>query len=242
MSDMTQRDMTEDDAIDLGALFGLLYKRKFTILSITFLVTLLGVAFAYLSTPIYQADALVQLEEKSSGGLALSADLADMLGGRAPQSVAEIEILRSRMILGDVVETLNLNWSAKPRRLPVIGLLVPELHQPLAHELGLVLVDLATERDGSEKCGHSEGLTFRFDRGRHRPLAASDQTVAAKGMNLVSLQFRVFHGGCQADCLALAINLGGQFVALVHRVPEQGPHHLDHVLVGVILVIPENDV
>ena len=121
MSDMTQRDMTEDDEIDLGALFSLFYKRKFTILSITFLVTLLGVAFAYISTPIYQADALVQLEEKSSGGLALSADLADMLGGGAPLSVAEVEILRSRMILGDVVETLNLNWSANPRRLPVIG-------------------------------------------------------------------------------------------------------------------------
>lgn len=112
---------SQDDEIDLRELFGLFYARKFTIIAITFLATLIGVAFALISTPIYQADALIQLEEKSSGGLALSSDLTDMLGGTAPQSVAEIEILKSRMILGSVIDKLNLTQVTAPKRLPIIG-------------------------------------------------------------------------------------------------------------------------
>lgn len=115
---MSENSETE---IDLTALLSLLFARKLAILLITTLSTLFGVAFAVLSTPIYSADALVQLEEKSGGGLAVSADLADMLGGAAPQSVAEIEILRSRMILAEVVNDLHLDWHAEPRRLPLIG-------------------------------------------------------------------------------------------------------------------------
>ena len=127
-------------------------------------------------------------------------------------------------------------------RVPVSGLLVTELHQSLAHELGLVLVDLATQGDGFEQCGHTTGLRFRFDRGRHRPLALSDHDVLAKRMNLVSLQFCVFHRGRQADDLAVTVHLGCQFVPLLHGVAEKGLQHPDHVLVGVMFIIPENNV
>ena len=120
MSNSSSTDMS-DDEIDLRELFSLFYARKFSILGITFLATLIGVAYALMATPIYQADALVQIEEKSGGGLAVSADLASMLGGSESESVAEIEILRSRMILGDVVDTLDLDWQAEPQRLPYVG-------------------------------------------------------------------------------------------------------------------------
>ena len=120
MADTSQNGMV-DDEIDLRELFALFYSRKFTIIGITFFAALIGVAYALMATPIYQADALVQIEEKSGGGLAMSADLADMLGGAETQSVAEIEILRSRMILGDVVDALDMDWSAEPKRLPFVG-------------------------------------------------------------------------------------------------------------------------
>lgn len=109
-----------DSEIDLLEVFGLFYRRKFSILAITLAGLLVGVAIALLGTPIYKADSLIQLEEKSSGGLALSADLTGLFSD-SPQSVSEIEILRSRMILGNVVEALNLDLSAEPKRLPLIG-------------------------------------------------------------------------------------------------------------------------
>ena len=111
---------TADNEIDLLELFRVFYRRKGLIIFITFIGALIGVAIALFSTPIYKADALIQLEEKSSGGMALSADLSSMFSS-SPQSVAEIEILRSRMILTQVIKKLKLEISAEPLRLPVIG-------------------------------------------------------------------------------------------------------------------------
>ncbi|MCF6272734.1 MAG: polysaccharide biosynthesis tyrosine autokinase [Rhodobacteraceae bacterium] len=111
---------TSDDEIDLLAIFRIFYTRKITIIFITFIAVLIGVAVALFTIPVYKADSLIQLEEKSSGGLALSADLTGLFS-ESPQSVTEIEILRSRMILGEVATALKLDISATPKRLPVIG-------------------------------------------------------------------------------------------------------------------------
>ncbi len=120
MTDYAQHP-PHDDEIDIGALLGLFWARKFTILLFAIVALLIGVAQALIVPPTYQADALVQLEEKSSGGLALSSEMADLLGGQAPVSVAEIEIIRSRMVLGIVVQNLGLDQIAEPKRLPIIG-------------------------------------------------------------------------------------------------------------------------
>jgi len=109
-----------EQEIDLLELFLLFYRKKFRILFITFIGAIIGVAIAMFSTPIYRADALLQLEEKSSGSMALPSDLGTLFSN-SPQSVAEIEILRSRMILGQVVKDLQLEISATPKRLPIIG-------------------------------------------------------------------------------------------------------------------------
>jgi len=109
-----------EQEIDLLELFLLFYRKKFLIIFITFLGLLVGVAIAFLSTPIYQANALIQLEEKSNGSMAISSDLSSLFGD-APESVAEIEILQSRMVLGQVIEELQLDISAEPKRLPVVG-------------------------------------------------------------------------------------------------------------------------
>lgn len=58
-----------DDEIDLGKLFGILIDAKWFIIGITLLFATIGIAVALLSTPIYKADALIQIEQKSSGGI-----------------------------------------------------------------------------------------------------------------------------------------------------------------------------
>ena len=110
-----------DDEINLLEVFHTFYSRKFTIFVFALITMLFGVAYALISPPVYQADALIQLEEKSSGGLALSSELSELMGGQAPLSVAEVEIIKSRMVLGAVIENLNLDREAEPKRLPVIG-------------------------------------------------------------------------------------------------------------------------
>lgn len=60
-----------DDEIDLGRLIGHLIDHKWWIISITAVFMVFGVAYALIATPIYKADALLQIEEKSSGMAAL---------------------------------------------------------------------------------------------------------------------------------------------------------------------------
>lgn len=108
------------DEIDLAKLFGVLLDSKWLIIVITSLFSVIGVFYALLATPIYKADALIQVEQKSSGMSALVGDVGDIFSSES-SATTEIEILKSRMILSQTVETLNLTTLASPVYMPVIG-------------------------------------------------------------------------------------------------------------------------
>ncbi len=73
---------------------------------------------AFTATPVYKADALVQVEE--SGGSDPLEDLSAMFSGETPAE-AEIEILRSRSVVSDAVKALRLDLHAQPMHAPVVG-------------------------------------------------------------------------------------------------------------------------
>lgn len=108
-----------DDEIDLGRLFGILLDHKWLIAAITGVFMFLGVLYAVLATPIYQADALLQVEKKSSGIPALG-DMADMFATES-EAATEIEIIKSRMVIGAVVDQLKLTNVVEPNYFPIIG-------------------------------------------------------------------------------------------------------------------------
>ncbi|MBB3189417.1 polysaccharide biosynthesis tyrosine autokinase [Halomonas cerina] len=108
-----------DDEIDLGRLFGLLLDHKWWIVLITGLFMVIGVVYALLATPVYRADALVQVEEKAGLSNPLE-DVRSMLG-EEPKADAELGILRSRMVLGRAVDQVGLDLVVQPHRFPVVG-------------------------------------------------------------------------------------------------------------------------
>ena len=108
-----------DDEIDLGRLLGILLDHKWLIAAITGVFMFLGVLYAVLATPIYQADALLQVEKKSSGIPALG-DMADMFATES-EAATEIEIIKSRMVIGAVVDQLKLTNVVEPNYFPIIG-------------------------------------------------------------------------------------------------------------------------
>ncbi len=109
-----------DDEIDLGRLFGLLLDHKWLIIAITLLFAAGGAVYALLATPVYQGDALVQIERSSN--ISPLGDMAEMLGQESESSTAaEVQILKSRMVLGQVVDRIGLDTQVHPRTLPVIG-------------------------------------------------------------------------------------------------------------------------
>ena len=108
-----------DDEIDLLALLGALLDNRWTIINITSLAAVIAVLVALLSTPIYQAGALLQVEEKTASLPGLE-DLAEAFASES-STQAELEIIKSRSVIGSAVDNLSLTTSVAPKRFPVIG-------------------------------------------------------------------------------------------------------------------------
>ncbi|EEW24759.1 polysaccharide biosynthesis tyrosine autokinase [Rhodobacter ferrooxidans] len=117
------------DEIDMGQIASLLWFGKSRIVLTTFLTLVAGLIWVIMSPPVYQADALLQIESKKSG-LSLPTGMQDLLGGEDPRTLTEIDILRSRLVLGKVVDQLALDVSAAPLRLPLIGETISRLDLP----------------------------------------------------------------------------------------------------------------
>ncbi|MGY5748074.1 polysaccharide biosynthesis tyrosine autokinase [Vibrio antiquarius] len=110
-----------DDEIDLGKLFGIILDAKWLILCTVVLFSIIGVGVAILSTPMYKADALIQIESKSSGGIsAMVGDMGELFSAES-SATTEIEIIKSRMILGGTVDKFNLTTVVSPNYMPIIG-------------------------------------------------------------------------------------------------------------------------
>lgn len=120
MSPVTNKSVAKDaDEIDLGRLVGELIDHRKLIISVTALFTLIALIYALFATPIYQADALIQVEQKQ--GNAILSNLSQMLPDSQPSSAPEITLLQSRMILGKTVSDLNLQAKAVQDYFPMFG-------------------------------------------------------------------------------------------------------------------------
>ncbi|HDT4013916.1 TPA: tyrosine-protein kinase, partial [Klebsiella pneumoniae subsp. pneumoniae] len=119
MSVNKKTTVTESDDIDLGKLVGELIDHRKLIISITALFTLIAIIYALFATPVYQADAMVQVEEKQAN--AILSNLSQMLPDSQPQSAPEIALLQSRMILGKTVDDLNLQTLVSEKYFPLFG-------------------------------------------------------------------------------------------------------------------------
>ncbi|QJK00920.1 polysaccharide biosynthesis tyrosine autokinase [Klebsiella pneumoniae] len=120
MSLVTNKSSSKDeDELDLGRLIGEIIEHRKLIVSITAFFTLLALVYVVFSTPIYQADALIQVEQKQ--GNAILNNLSQMLPDSQPQSAPEIALIQSRMILGKTVDDLNLQTIIKKSYFPIFG-------------------------------------------------------------------------------------------------------------------------
>ena len=109
----------ENDEIDFGRLLGTLVDHKWLIVSITSLFAVIGIIYSLFATPIYQADATVQVEQNE--GNMLVSNLSQMLPNSLPASSTEIELISSRMIVGKTVEDLHLDTVVTQKYFPIFG-------------------------------------------------------------------------------------------------------------------------
>ena len=111
-----------DDEIDLMALYAKIMERKSTIIFTVIGFAIIGILYAKFQPSIYRAEALLQVEAKQ-GGMPGLADL-DGLFTTESEAVTEVEIIKSKMVIGEVVDTLQLDIAIK---LTTIPNLLPEL-------------------------------------------------------------------------------------------------------------------
>jgi tyrosine-protein kinase Etk/Wzc len=139
-----------DNRIDLARILRVAFDHKRLIFAITAFFALLGVGYATVATPVYQASAMIQIEPKKAG--ITGAPEAIARPNSVSQAVTEIELLKSRAVLGRTVEALNLYITTRPKHLSLLGRYIARLHDPLEDgELAAPLLGLDSYAWGGEK-------------------------------------------------------------------------------------------
>lgn len=110
----TKNSSPASDEIDLLALFKVLKSNTIKIGFFTVIFAAIAVAYSLLATPIYQANATLQYDKL--GQVSLLDQMSDVMpfGNSNNQVDSEIEVIKSRMVLGKTVADLNLDTQTAP--------------------------------------------------------------------------------------------------------------------------------
>ncbi len=112
----------ENDEVDLPGFLDILANSRRLIFTTLLLTMAAGAGYAFLSQPTFRADALIQVEQQSPSEAQthVLGELASVFNGPGT-STAEMEILRSRLVVGEATDSLQLYVTASPNYLPVFG-------------------------------------------------------------------------------------------------------------------------
>lgn len=92
---------------------------RWWVLGITAAFALCAAIYTLFATPIYSADALVQIEQNT--GNSLVQDIGSALSNKPPASEAEIQLIKSRLVLGKTVDDLDLDIAVTKETFPLFG-------------------------------------------------------------------------------------------------------------------------
>ena len=135
MNDVNQTDRSispnfveiQEEEIDLREYLNVIIEAKWLVLGVTTAIFAIGLIYAVAATPIYRSDVLLQVEDTRPTISGLD-DLSTALTGEVP-AVTEIEIIRSRSVIGAAIDSLGLTISAAPEYFPIFGAGSARKHQ-----------------------------------------------------------------------------------------------------------------
>ncbi|SRR5579875_147090 len=129
MAAASKPDQLEDE-IDLRALLGTLLDHRRLIIAVTAIFFVASLAYVLVATPVYEADAMVQVEQAPTlPGLTA---VAQAVGASNPEATDAVSILTSQSVLKKAVDNLNLNIVVSPYRIPVLGSLIARQYKAAA--------------------------------------------------------------------------------------------------------------
>jgi len=111
----------EDPAFDLKGHLHTLYESRWLIGGITAFITLVAVLYALVAKPVYEANLMIHVEEESPNASKNILSEASSLFETKKAAIAEMELLRSRMVVSRAVDNLQLTIDVRPKYFPVAG-------------------------------------------------------------------------------------------------------------------------
>ncbi|MFQ0828458.1 tyrosine-protein kinase Wzc [Serratia fonticola] len=133
---------TNED-IDIGRYIGALIDSKWLILGVVCTFLFFSILYSILATPIYRAEALIQVEQNV--GNSILNDISQMLPSNQPASAAEIELIKSRMVIGKTIDELKLDTVVDEKFFPIIGKRLAKLFDEDKSTALVTLFEVPTE-------------------------------------------------------------------------------------------------
>ncbi|HET8748400.1 MAG TPA: polysaccharide biosynthesis tyrosine autokinase [Ramlibacter sp.] len=110
----------EERGINLVEYWDIIVDNRWLVAAVAALAVTAGGTYAYLARPIYEANLLVQVEDSANNTKSLLGEAASLVDVKTA-TTAELEILRSRLVIGKAVDNARLYIEAQPRYLPIVG-------------------------------------------------------------------------------------------------------------------------
>jgi tyrosine-protein kinase Etk/Wzc len=111
----------DEQGINLLEYWDLIVDNRWLVTAVFVTAVLLGGAYAVVARPVYEANLLIQVEDNAGNAKdLLGPAAANLFDGKSATS-AELEIIRSRLVIGQAVDSAKLYITARPRYLPFIG-------------------------------------------------------------------------------------------------------------------------
>ncbi|ABE36953.1 exopolysaccharide transport family protein [Paraburkholderia xenovorans LB400] len=113
-------DSSDGDEIHLSDYLSVVAESWKLIVAIAATVLIIGTLYAFIARPVYRADAMIQVEDSANATKDALGELASIFDTKQTAD-AEIELIRSRLVVGQTVQSLHLDISAQPRYFPLVG-------------------------------------------------------------------------------------------------------------------------
>jgi len=110
----------DKDQINIVALLDSLWLDRKVVGLVAAVIFVIGVAYAFMAKPIYEANLIIQVEDSPGSSKSLLGDVGAFFDTKTAAS-AEMELLRSRMVVANAVDSLSLYVDAQPKYFPFVG-------------------------------------------------------------------------------------------------------------------------
>lgn len=111
---------SDEGEISLLQMVDLVFDARWLIGMVAVVITGLGALYAIMAQPVYEANIMIQVEDSPNSAGSLLGQVNSLFDVKTA-ATAEIEILRSRMVVSRAVDNLRLYIDATPKRVPLVG-------------------------------------------------------------------------------------------------------------------------